>query len=104
MNASSIDQFFDGCQSERPVWLNVRESGPGPGPVEARRLVLTTPFAVVGSDPRADLVLDHPGVRPRHCFLQLLGPKGICLNLGAEGGLTRVDGRAEAGWVGRGPG
>lgn len=56
---------------------------------------------MVGSDPRADLVLDHPDVSRRHAYLQVMSGRVFVVDLGSRNGL-RIDGlAAHSGWVRR---
>src|SRR5262249_8501773 len=100
----SIDQFFNGCEAEGPVRLLASPIPDGGAGREPTRFSLETPFGVVGRSPAADLVLAAPGVRRRHCSLQALGPKVLCVDLASEAGALGARGRAVCGWIERGRG
>jgi pSer/pThr/pTyr-binding forkhead associated (FHA) protein len=72
------------------------------GPGRAERLERDQPFLVVGSDPACTLPLNHPDVCPRHAYLQLIGGRLYCLDLGSRTGTYRDGRNLRAGWVARG--
>jgi pSer/pThr/pTyr-binding forkhead associated (FHA) protein len=100
----SIDQFFEGCEAERPLRLLARPVADGGAGREPTRFSLGTPFAVLGRSPAADLVLDDPRLSRRHCFLQVLGPKVLCVDLASAAGVLGARGRTLCGWIGPGKG
>src|SRR4051794_9957635 len=90
------DPFLDACGSTGPLRLVVR--GPGASGDEVRSF--PRPFAVVGRDGAADLVLDHPEVGRRHAYLQLIAGRLFCADLRSRTG-TRWDGGPRTmGWIG----
>lgn len=99
MVSPPIDPFFEACEASAPLRLRgtPRSADGSPGPL--RSWTMKAPFAVVGSDPRADLFLDDPLVSPRHCLLQVLGPKVLAIDLGSDRGLLASDGPCLAGWI-----
>jgi pSer/pThr/pTyr-binding forkhead associated (FHA) protein len=105
MSASSLDEFFRGCEVAGPIHLVATPVSPTGAFGEPRRLILESPCAVLGRDPRVDLVLDDRALAPRHCMVQALGSKAVCIDLASETGLRRADGPARAAWIepGRGP-
>ncbi len=91
MSSRSLDLFFKACEVDNPPLLNVSgENGPR---------VMKAPFAVVGHDPASDLVIDVPGLSPRHCYLQAIGSKVLCIDLGSRQGVGASDGPTVACWV-----
>src|SRR5206468_1838841 len=97
MSSQSLERFFRACQVARPPRLMV---SPGDAPPSDREThVLAAPFALVGSDPRCDIVLDDPGLSDRHCYLQAIGAKVLCVDLGSARGVDPGDGPARAGWI-----
>jgi hypothetical protein len=60
---------------------------------------METPFGVLGRAPGVDIVLNDPALNRRHCYLQALGSKVLCIEL--RGGLapSRARRRAPAGWI-----
>jgi pSer/pThr/pTyr-binding forkhead associated (FHA) protein len=72
------------------------------GSAEVELVTLDLPFLIVGRHPRSDLHLPHPDVSDRHAYLQLVGGRLFCVDLGSRVG-TYLDGRCRrAGWVDRG--
>ena len=88
------EQFLGACGADGPLELDVAI---GDGPAEPRSLA--QPFAVVGRDPNADLRIDHPQISRRHAYLQLIGGRVFCIDLGSRSGLHWGDGSARAGWL-----
>lgn len=71
------------------------------GPVQAQ-IPGGPPFAVIGRDPQADLVLDHPEVSRRHAYVQVVGGRPFIIDLESRTGI-RLDGSpARSAWIGRG--
>ena len=91
MSSRSLDLFFRACEVAGPPSLRV---GSEPEP-----RVMSSPFAVVGCDPGSDLVIADPALSPRHCYLQALGSKVLCIDLGSANGLANGDGPASACWI-----
>lgn len=69
------------------------------GPGRAERLERDQPFLVVGSDPGCTLPLNHPDVCPRHAYLQLVGGRLYCLDLGSRTGTYRDGRNLRSGWI-----
>ena len=64
--------------------------------------LLHQPFALIGRDSRADLVLDHARVSRRHVYLQVIDGQAFWVDLESRTG-TRVDGEMQKyGWLVRG--
>src|SRR3954462_11606016 len=95
---SPMSSFLDACGANGPMyWAIERRDAAG-----VERVVFDLPFLVVGRDPSSDLQLRHPEVSDRHAYLQLVGGRLFCLDLGSRTG-TYVDGRCvRSGWVGQG--
>jgi pSer/pThr/pTyr-binding forkhead associated (FHA) protein len=89
-----LEQFLRACGADGPLELDVAI---GDGPAEPRSL--HQPFAVVGRDPNADLRIDHPQISRRHAYLQLIGGRVFCVDLGSRTGLHWGDSAGRAGWL-----
>lgn len=64
--------------------------------------MLQQPFALVGRDPRADILLDHSLVSRRHVYLQVVGGDVFWIDLDSRSG-TFSDGQLQStGWLDRG--
>jgi pSer/pThr/pTyr-binding forkhead associated (FHA) protein len=60
---------------------------------------LQQPFAIIGRDLRADVVLDHSQVSRRHVYLQVIEGRAFWIDLGSRTG-TRIGHRSEnRGWL-----
>ncbi len=85
-----MDLFLQACGATGP--LQLRLDG-----VECRSF--DTPYVVVGRDPQSDLVLEHRDVCPRHAYLQLIGGRLHCVDLGSQSGIALGGQTRRAGWV-----
>src|SRR5947209_5285392 len=92
-----MDHFLKACGAAGPLGLLVEKRGL---PQAARR-GFAQPFVLIGRDPRADLVLDHPRVGLRHAYLQVIEGRVYCVDLGSQTGTRWEDGWAHAGWLTR---
>lgn len=90
-----MGSFLGACGATGPLhWVVER-----PGSAEVDRLAFDQPFLLVGRDPAADLCLRHPDVSDRHAYLQMVGGRLFCLDLGSRTGLY-LDGLCRrTGWV-----
>jgi pSer/pThr/pTyr-binding forkhead associated (FHA) protein len=104
MSNRSIDLFFRGCQAERPVRLIAAPVGPDGVAGEVHRFPLEAPFAVLGRDARADVVLDDLKIDGRHCYIQLLGSRALLIRLASAGSTGQTRGRPAARWIAPGKG
>jgi pSer/pThr/pTyr-binding forkhead associated (FHA) protein len=90
-----LDRFWGESGSAAPLRILVRERGRHE-PVE---FLLERPFAIIGRTAPADLVLDHPQVSRRHAFIQLIGGRAYCLDLGSRSALGWGGGIRRSGWI-----
>jgi pSer/pThr/pTyr-binding forkhead associated (FHA) protein len=63
---------------------------------------LKGPFAVIGRDPDADLVLDHPDVSRKHAYLQVVAGRPFLVDLASRAGVYWGDERRGSGWISQG--
>src|SRR5947209_20353598 len=75
MSKFSLDQFLHDCGASGPLRLTVEHAG------TSERYVFQQPFALVGSDPRADLRPPGGLLARRHAYLQVLGGRVVCVDL-----------------------
>jgi pSer/pThr/pTyr-binding forkhead associated (FHA) protein len=69
---------------------------------EGELRLLHQPFALIGRDLRADVVLDHPQVSRRHVYLQVVDGQAFWVDLESRTG-TRTDGEHQkTGWLDNG--
>ncbi|MFO0951475.1 MAG: FHA domain-containing protein [Isosphaeraceae bacterium] len=83
--ATATNPFLQACGATGPLTLAVELPGASARDVRA----LDQPFALVGRDPRCDLRLDHPEVSERHAYLQLVGGRLVCIDLGSRNGVMQ---------------
>jgi pSer/pThr/pTyr-binding forkhead associated (FHA) protein len=93
-----MQSFLTACGLTAPLQLVVESPS-----VEGGELRLFhQPFALIGRDSRADVVLDHARVSRRHVYLQVIEGRAFCVDLESRTG-TRVDGEMQKhGWLVRG--
>ena len=75
MSNFSLDQFLEACGAAGPLHLTVDRGG------ATDNYVLPQPFALIGSDPRADLHVSDSRIPRQAAFLQVLGGRLLALDL-----------------------
>jgi pSer/pThr/pTyr-binding forkhead associated (FHA) protein len=93
-----MQQFWDACGAAGPLKVRV-EDGSGGADVN---LVVPLPFAVIGRDPKADVILDDEGVSRRHAFVQVIAGRVFWIDLGSRTGVALGGVVAPMGWLGSG--
>jgi hypothetical protein len=81
--SGDLGQFLEACGTSGPLRLEWSDG-------EMRQPVcrdFQQPMVLVGRNPRADLVLDHPLVGLRHAYLQLVEGRLFAIDLGSRQGL-----------------
>jgi len=92
---ASPEPFREACGLSGPLRLSVERLDGRPPEIRE----VAAPFAVIGRDPGADLVLDDPEVSRRHAYLQVVAGRAFLMDVGSRSGLFwGVDRRAE-GWI-----
>src|SRR4051812_27547589 len=94
MSNAFLEHFSRACGLTGPISLLVTKLGDD-RPV---RYQLDQPFALVGRASQTDVHLDHPTVSRRHAYLQAIGGRLLCVDLGSRTGGRWPDGRRRAGW------
>ena len=91
-----MKSFLTACGLADPLQLVVESQSAEGGELR----LLHQPFALIGRDPRADLVLDHARVSRRHVYFQVIEGRAFWVDLESRTG-TRVDGelQKQAGWT-----
>ena len=96
MPEHSVDEFRQACGAAGPLTLSVE----GPDHPDGREVIVESPSAVLGSQPRADVHLPGEAVGNRHAYLQVIAGRVFCLEIDDE---CRCSGRtahkAPAGWI-----
>jgi pSer/pThr/pTyr-binding forkhead associated (FHA) protein len=69
---------------------------------EPRLIELSLPFGIVGAAKQADIQLAGSDVSYRHAYLQVLGDRVFCVDLGSKSGIFWGLERRTSGWIPRG--
>jgi hypothetical protein len=80
MSKYSLDQFLEACGNTGPLRLTITAGGP------LAEFIVPQPFAVAGTDPRAELRLADLKLPRRAAYLQLLGGQLFCVDLAVTTG------------------
>jgi pSer/pThr/pTyr-binding forkhead associated (FHA) protein len=91
----SAEKFREACGGEGFLQLNVEFMGRQ----DSTYRVLYQPYALLGRDQSADVILDHVEVNRRHAYLQQLSGRLYCIDLDTRHGTYWIDGRRPAGWL-----
>jgi len=90
-----MTSFLNACGITDSLKLIVE----GPDTDQAGIRLLQQPFAIIGRDLRADVVLDHSQVSRRHVYLQVIEGQAFWIDLGSRMG-TRAGQRSQnLGWL-----
>jgi pSer/pThr/pTyr-binding forkhead associated (FHA) protein len=91
----SMKSFLSACGLTDSLQLVVESQSAEEGELR----LLHQPFAVIGRDPRADIVLDHTRVSRRHAYLQIVNGRAFWVDLDSRSG-TQGDGQSQRfGWL-----
>ena len=89
-----MKSFLTACGLTDPLQLVVESQSEEEGELR----LLHQPFALIGRDPRADLVLDHARVSRRHVYFQVIEGRAFWVDLESRTG-TRAGGEMAKGWL-----
>jgi pSer/pThr/pTyr-binding forkhead associated (FHA) protein len=93
-----MKSFLTACGLTNPLQLVVESQSSYEGELR----LLNQPYAVIGRDPRADVVLDHAKVSRRHIYVQVVDGEAFWIDLESRTG-TRGNGDSQkSGWLGGG--
>jgi predicted component of type VI protein secretion system len=90
-----MKSFSNACGVKDSLRLMIE--GPGAKGAELRRFY--QPFAVIGRDPRADVLLEDPQVSRRHVYLQVVGGWAFWVDLESRMGTRTEAGLEKSGWL-----
>jgi pSer/pThr/pTyr-binding forkhead associated (FHA) protein len=91
-----MNLFLAACRATVPLRLGVSYSGAP----EMQRRSFGQPFVVIGRHPGdADLALDDSEVSDRHAYLQMIGGRVFCVDLGSRTGVQWGQKTGRSGWV-----
>ncbi len=90
-----MDEFLKACGATGPLDLRIENRG------ETTRWSTHQPFALIGSDPIADLLLDDPRVDRLHAYLQVIEGEVYWVDLGSQSGThwEYSNNTARCGWL-----
>jgi pSer/pThr/pTyr-binding forkhead associated (FHA) protein len=90
-----MDEFLKACGATGPLDLRIENRG------ETTRWSTQQPFALIGSDPLADLLFDDPRVDRLHTYLQVIEGQVYWVDLGSQGGThwENSSSTARCGWL-----
>ncbi len=94
-NPAPMDPFLENC-GVRSLEVSVERAGAGPPAVHR---FSDLPYLLVGRDSRSDLRLDDDQVSKRHAYLQAVGGRMFCVDLGSRTGVHWPAGPQSLGWV-----
>ena len=77
-----MKSFLTACGLADPLQLVVESQSAEEGELR----LLHQPFALIGRDPRADLVLDHARVSRRHVYFQVIEGRAFWVDLESRTG------------------
>jgi pSer/pThr/pTyr-binding forkhead associated (FHA) protein len=95
VNVQPNEQFLEACGIAGALDLTVQTGACPDGLGHS----LHQSFAIVGQDPRADVLLDDPDVSRRHAYLQVLGGRVFCLDLQSRTQTHWENGPRRSGWL-----
>ncbi len=92
MSEQALDRFWEACGAAPPFELAIECRATK----ATLRKKLFQPFAVIGRDPNADVVIDHSSCRRRALYVQMLGGRLLWVDLAGGANDDR------SGWLGPG--
>ena len=95
LNQRVLSHFRRMCGVTQSLEVSVR----GPEHAHTADTHFAGPLLYVGSDPRNDVSLSGPGINRRHAYLQVIGDRVYCVDLGSRTGLHWEGKRRAAGWT-----
>ncbi|WP_169978970.1 FHA domain-containing protein [Tautonia rosea] len=93
-----MQRFWESCGARGPMEVRI-EGGADAGDVHR---IIPGPFAVIGRDPKADLVLEDEAVSRRHAFVQVIAGRVFWMDLGSRTGIETGGIVAPMGWLDEG--
>jgi pSer/pThr/pTyr-binding forkhead associated (FHA) protein len=90
-----MDEFLASCGADGPLRIDVT----GPAPRQSVRCVFEQPCVMIGRELGNDLRLDQDQVSRRHAYLQLMGGRVFCVDLGSRTGLWWAKRTRSSGWL-----
>src|SRR6266849_6165959 len=95
MNPLSLEYFMEACGVLGPLQLSVERFGRP----EGGRRILQRPYGLIGRDPGTCVPLVEPQISRRHAYIQFLGGRLFCLDLGSRTGVHWNQEAKKSGWL-----
>jgi pSer/pThr/pTyr-binding forkhead associated (FHA) protein len=95
MSQRNLEQFLQACHAPAQLELNAK----GADSNEAGQFIAEQPFALLGRDPANDLHLDDGQVSQRHAYVQVIGGRLFCVDLGSRTGISCAGVHGTSGWL-----
>src|SRR5262245_10942066 len=89
------ERFSNACGARLPLRVSIRNERSG----EEEHAFIERPWAVIGGDPKCDIRLLHPDVSQRHAYLQFVGSRVLCCDLGSRTGTYGSSESRLRGWL-----
>src|SRR5262245_48965423 len=89
------ERFSNACGARLPLRVSIRNERSG----EQEHAFIERPWAVIGGDPKCDIRLLHPDVSQRHAYLQFVGSRVLCCDLGSRTGTHGSSESHPRGWL-----
>jgi pSer/pThr/pTyr-binding forkhead associated (FHA) protein len=95
MSQHNLDQFLKACHAPAQWELHAT----GADGKAAGHFSAAQPFALLGRDPANDLCLDDKQVSQRHAYVQVIGGRLFCVDLGSRTGICCAGTHGLSGWL-----
>src|SRR5262245_13595716 len=89
------ERFSNACGARLPLRVSIRNERSG----EEEHAFIERPWAVIGGDSKCDICLLHPDVSQRHAYLQFVGSRVLCCDLGSRTGTHGSSESHPRGWL-----
>jgi len=95
MGQRNLEQFLRACLA--PARLELQATGPNGEQVA--QFSAAQPFALIGRDPANDVNLDDAQISQRHAYVQVIGGRLFCVDLGSRTGIICDGVHGTSGWL-----
>lgn len=95
MNETLTRVFQQDVGADAPVQITVSRADS----LDSQQHVLLNPYGVIGRSPNCDIRLKDSQVSFRHAYLQMIGGRLFCADLGSRSGTLWSDAQHRAGWL-----
>lgn len=95
MSMQGMTPFLEACGAASPLQFGITL----PHSQERLSQIWHRPFVIIGRDPQSDIVLNDAKVSRRHGYLQMIGGRVYCIDLGSRTCLTWGSLPCAQGWL-----